>query len=93
MTDAAGPGSNVTRLVDRAQGIPAPDLREWLGTYLKAESLDPGTVKSVVLLVERQDGSIRYASQSVAPLDGFRFVGLLQHAIHRMLHGNVGGDL
>lgn len=92
-TPPPGNGPRVVRMVERGAGVPTEDLRGWLQSYAMAESLNPEKAKSVLLVVERMDGSLAFASQSLSPLDGYRLAGLVSHLQHRILHGHVGGDL
>lgn len=80
---------SVTRLIDRAAGIPVVDLSDWLATWTPAEAL--GEAVTVVLVVERPDGSVECVPQSVRPMDGFRLIGLLEALQVRLTQGEGTG--
>lgn len=75
----------VTRLIDRANGVPAPDFTEWLEGWCSPESL--AHARTVILVVERQDGTVHCAPQSTIQIDGFRLVGILEALKVRITQG------
>ncbi len=87
------PGGTVVRMVEHCEGVPAPDLRAWAQSWIDCPALDAGACRSVVLLVERMDGTLGLVLQSLVPSDGRRTVGLLVEAQHRTLHGKPQGLL
>ena len=79
----------VVRLVEAANGQPAPSLSDWLQTWASEEALEGA--RSVVLVVERSSGAVECVAQSTARMDGFRLIGVLQALIHRLTVGRGMG--
>lgn len=81
---------DVIRLVDTqpvACGDPA-EIRAWADAWLDSICAgDYGRVKSLVLVVERDDGQVGAVTQSIASMDTTRLVGLLTTMIYRKLDG------
>lgn len=83
--------SSVVNLIDRAPVHVAgqEDMGVWLKTWAEhiAEGRQ-GELRSIVIVVERMDGTIAKVSQSLAAMNGPVIVGLLHAAAHRILDGN-----
>lgn len=77
----------VIRLIDAANGQPAPDLREWLHSWADSPAFDPEAVRSLVLVIESSEGQVDCLPQGRGPMDGFRLIGLLLTLVHRLQHG------
>ena len=71
--------------------LPEVDLAGWLASYLDHPALAAHQARSVVLMVETVDGQVGCVSQSTAPLDAFRLIGLLDNLRHRLNHGKGSG--
>jgi len=79
----------VVQLVDHAPVCAdKPQMIQWLRLWADAlESGRYGEFRSVVLVVESDDGTLSTLCQSSAGLDRMRLVGLLQIAAHRSIDG------
>lgn len=80
-------GDNVVALASVKNGVAAPDLREWLRSWVDAPAFDPENVRSITIVVEDVHGVVNCLPQGRGPMDGFRLVGLLAALTHRILHG------
>lgn len=80
-------GDNVVTLAAVKNGVAAPDLREWLRSWVDSPAFDAEHVRSITIVVEGTDGVVNCLPQGRGPMDGFRLVGLLTGLIHRILHG------
>lgn len=79
----------VTRLIDHANGIPVVDFSDWLTGWISPESLKGA--RTVMLVVEREDGTVQCVPQSTVPIDGFRLYGLLGALQVRLTRGEGVG--
>jgi hypothetical protein len=80
---------NIIHLVGQADGIPVNDLRDAMEFWTADPIFD--TAKTALLVVETAEGNIRVVAQALGPLDGYRTVGLLNGAKHKIMHGNGFG--
>lgn len=86
--------SNVIRLIEKAPGYPAEDIHalcQWLREW--ADHLEsPGSwmPRSLVLVIESDNGGLGAIAQSLESLDKARIVGLLQMAAIRKSYGEAG---
>lgn len=83
----------VVRLIDRACGIrpeDTTDLCNWAQSWLDALSKgEYGQVRSLAILVEREDGKLGLLSQSLIDIDRARLIGLLHIAAQRRADGGA----
>lgn len=84
--------TNVIRLIDKAPGYPPEDIHglcEWLRAW--ADHLEkPGDwmPRSLVLVIESDNGGLAAIAQSLESMDKSRIVGLLQMAAIRKCEGS-----
>jgi hypothetical protein len=86
-------GSTVVRLLERANGFspddPA-DLCDWAQAWIEnIKDGDYGKPRSLVIVVERDDGRIGVISQSLGPLDRARLCGLMHIAAQWKASGDA----
>lgn len=84
---------SVVRLIDRAPGFAVDGHSEmigWLESWLAGfKQGDYGKFRSLVLVIEADDGTLATISQSLATMDSIRVAGLLMAASHRKLDGHA----
>lgn len=84
--------NNVLHLVDHASiGVDGHDgLMDWAQSWLDAfKERGYGKFRSMIVLVETDDGQLAAISQSSGQLDGTRLTGLLYSAAHRRADGQL----
>lgn len=83
----------VVRLIDRACGIrpdDTTDLCDWAQSWLNALGKgEYGQIRSLAIIVERDDGKLGLLSQSVVDIDRARLIGLLHIAAHSRADGGA----
>lgn len=88
--------AEVVRLIDRTPGIACSDvddLCDWLTGWASAmKEGDYGDIRTVVVVVENDEGRLGVISQSLNILDGARLCGLLTLAAHRKADGRATMD-
>lgn len=80
----------VIHLADQSHGFSTPDLRKWAHEWIDELASGEYPVRSMVIMVEDNDGQMFKVSQSLVRLDGLRVVGMLQALQLALLEGRGG---
>ena len=82
----------VVRMIDKGS-VPcsdAADIAAWAESWIEAAMRgDFGSVKSLIIVVENDLGEIGAVSQSTAPMDRMRLIGMLTALVHKRLDGQA----